>query len=65
MPYNSVKLQNNLKRKFILERLLEKGIMKSQQGEEIHTLGYEELKYELVLAAFREIDAENDNNKWF
>ncbi|MEH7093967.1 hypothetical protein [Neobacillus vireti] len=63
--YNSVKLQKNMKQEFILERLLALGITKSQTGKSIHECDYEELKYELVLASFREIDDNNDSGKWF
>lgn len=63
MPYNPMKFQ--LKKKFVLERLIEKGITHSQQGTPIHECDYEELKYELVLSAYREIDIEKDENKWF
>ncbi len=63
--YNSVKLKNKLKRDFVIEKLLEQGINKSQDGISVHKLSYEELKYELVLSAFREIDVESDENRWF
>jgi hypothetical protein len=63
--YNSVQLQKNLKKEFVLERLLASGITKSQTGKSIHELSYEELKYELVLTAFREIDTNSDSGKWF
>jgi hypothetical protein len=63
--YNSVKLQKNMKREFVLERLLASGITKSQTGKPIQELSYDELKYELVLSAFREIDTNSDSGKWF
>ena len=63
--YNSVKLQKNMKREFVLERLVALGISKSQTGKAIHECDYEELKYELVLASFREIDTESDSNRWY
>jgi hypothetical protein len=63
--YNSVKLQKNMKREFVLERLLASGITKSQTGKSIQELSYDELKYELVLSAFREIDTNSDSGKWF
>jgi hypothetical protein len=63
--YNSVKLQKNLKKEFVLERLLASGITKSQTGKSIYDCDYEELKYELVLASFKEIDRDNDSGKWF
>jgi hypothetical protein len=63
--YNSVKLQKNMKHEFVLERLLALGVTKSQSGKSIHDCDYDELKYELVLASFREIDAETDSNRWY
>jgi hypothetical protein len=63
--YNSVKLQKNMKREFVLERLLAMDITKSQTGKSIYDCNYEELKYELVLTAFREIDTNCDSGKWF
>ncbi len=53
------------KRKFLIERLTEKKIFKAQSGISIYDLDYEELKYELVLASFRDIESEKDDNKWF
>jgi hypothetical protein len=55
----------NMKKNIVLDRLLELGVQESQQGKPIHTLSYEEMKYELVLAEFRKIDVETDANKWF
>lgn len=63
--YDSVKMQQELKQKFVLEKLLEIGITESQQGISVYELDYDELKSELVLASFRQIDIQNDQNKWF
>jgi hypothetical protein len=63
--YNSVILHQEMKRQFLIERLKGKGITHSQNGMSIEQLDYEDLKYELVLQAFREIDAERDENRWF
>jgi hypothetical protein len=54
-----------VKRQHIIQELLNKGITENKQGKNVYDMDYEELKYELVLAAFREIDAERDDNKWF
>ncbi len=54
-----------MKKNFVLERLIAAGVMYSQQGVSVHELDYETLKYELVLLAFREIDVEHHENKWF
>jgi hypothetical protein len=40
-------------------------ISRAQSGKSIDECDYEELKYELVLASFREIDAETAQNNWF
>jgi hypothetical protein len=58
-------MQQEMKRKFVIEKLLEQGITHSKGGTSIEDLSYDDLKYELVLAAFREIDAEKDEQKWF
>lgn len=63
--YNSVQPTMEMKKKFVLERLKAAGVIKSQQGQDIHELDYDELKYELVLQSFREIDVQSDKNKWF
>lgn len=54
-----------VKRQHIIKELLEKGVSESKQGKSIYDMDYEELKSELVLQAFREIDRECDSNKWF
>lgn len=63
--YDAVQSQNQMKRNFVLGRLKELEVTHSQQGQPIELLDYDELKYELVLAAYREIDATSDANKWF
>ncbi|MGE6718690.1 hypothetical protein ACQKGD_15120 [Peribacillus frigoritolerans] len=63
--YDAVQSQNQMKRNFVLGRLKELKVTHSQEGQPIELLDYDELKYELVLAAFKEIDATSDANKWF
>ncbi|MGD6778817.1 hypothetical protein ACQCT3_00830 [Sutcliffiella horikoshii] len=58
-------LHQEMKRRYVRDQLLLKGVTISQDGQNIHDLSYDELKYELVLSAFREIEAEKDENKWF
>ncbi|PAD67308.1 hypothetical protein CHH83_19675 [Bacillus sp. 7586-K] len=53
------------KRNFVLEELRRLGVTTAQSGTSITECNYDELKYELVLASFREIDSEVDSNKWF
>lgn len=60
-----VNLHQELKHKFILERLNKLGVTHSQLGCSIYDLDYDEAKYELVLAEMRQIDAENEESKWF
>lgn len=62
--YNSA-IANEMKRNFILEKLLEKGITESQQGTSVYLLDYQSLKNELALSNYREIDVESSENKWF
>lgn len=59
------KLKENMKRNFVLEQLKNKGVTHSQNGTCIDDLTYDELKYELVLISFKEIDVESSENKWF
>ncbi|MBU8773212.1 hypothetical protein [Cytobacillus oceanisediminis] len=53
------------KRNILIKRLAELNISKAQSGKSIHDCDYEELKYELVLASFREIDTEAAENNWY
>jgi hypothetical protein len=63
--YKSVMAHQEMKRNFVIDKLKEQGITKDQHGTSIHNLSYDDLKHELVKAAFREIDVENDENRWF
>jgi hypothetical protein len=65
MNANKRQLHQELKRNFVLERLLELGIKKAQSGKNIHDCDYRELKSELAVASFRDIDAQSDSAKWF
>ena len=62
--YKSV-MKEQMKRNFVLEKLKEQGITHTKDGTSIEELNYDSLKYELVLSAFREIDADKDDNNWF
>ncbi len=53
------------KRQFVLSELNKLGVTHSENGVSIEKLSYDELKYELVLASFREIDVMTDANRWF
>lgn len=53
------------KRQHIIQELRSKGFTQNKSGKSIYSMDYEELKYELVLQAFRDIDADHDQNKWF
>lgn len=63
--YNSVQPTTEMKKKFVLERLIAAGVSVGQSGRSVHEMDYVELKYELVLQAFREVDVMNGENKWF
>ncbi|MCM3665532.1 hypothetical protein M3204_14030 [Mesobacillus subterraneus] len=53
------------KKQFIIERLNKRNIFETQQGKSLYEADYEELKYELVLSEFKEIDISADANKFF
>lgn len=52
------------KSNILIKRLAGLNISKAQSGKSIHDCDYEELKYELVLASFREVDTEAAENTW-
>lgn len=63
---NSTKkqLHQEMKRKIVLEALLELGVY-TVEGKSVYDLSYDDLKHELVLSSFRQIDINRDSNKWF
>jgi hypothetical protein len=63
--YNTVTTIPELKRKHIIERLLEKGIKETKDGTSIHDLDYKSLKMELSIAQCLEVEVEKDEHKWF
>jgi hypothetical protein len=64
---NSAKLQlhQEMKRKIELEELIKLGVYTTQDGKSVYDCDYDDLKYELALASFREIDRQNESGKWF
>jgi hypothetical protein len=56
---------NEQKRKFLINELINLNIYKTQTGKSIFEADYEELKYELILSAFQEIDVECESSRWF
>jgi len=52
--YASVKLQQEMQRDHVIKRLVALGIKENKEGVSIHKLNYRELKYELVMASFRD-----------
>lgn len=63
--YKTAVMQKKLKRDFILGKLRALNVTVSQEGLPLDELDYEDLKYEYVLASFREIDSETSSNAWF
>ncbi|WP_404293146.1 hypothetical protein LG276_00890 [Cytobacillus kochii] len=63
--YKAAVMQKKLKRDFILGKLRALNVTVSQEGLPLDELDYEDLKYEYVLASFREIDSETSINAWF
>jgi hypothetical protein len=60
-----MKLQKQMKREFVLDRLYELGVTHSQHGQPIQELSYEDLKHHLVLAEMRQVDIEHPEHRWF
>jgi len=60
-----MQMKAELKRNFVIDRLRELGITHLKNGVSIHTLDYDRLKEELVLAELLKIDNETDAAKWF
>lgn len=58
-------MYHEAKRQFVLDELKRYGVTHTQDGVSIEKLNYDELKSELVLASFREIDVMVDANRWF
>jgi hypothetical protein len=58
------KLHQEMKRNIVLEALLELGVQ-TVDGKSVYNLSYDDLKYELVLASYRQIDRQNEAGKWF
>lgn len=54
-----------VERGFVLEELARLGVTTTQRGTSLTNCNYDELKFELVLASFREINIHADENKWF
>jgi hypothetical protein len=67
VKYSNVKgiLHQERMHKIFIDRLIELGVTRSQLGTSIRDLDYDEAKYEYTMAAFREIDAETDSNRWY
>lgn len=53
------------KRKFFIDQLLEKGWTHTRDGIRVHDLPYDELRAEVTLMSFREIDTESAESAWF
>jgi hypothetical protein len=67
VKYSNVKgiLHQGKMHKIFIDRLIELGVTHSQLGHKVETLDYDEAKYEYTLAAFREIEAEHESNRWY
>lgn len=65
MSNQSLPLQHDLMHKFVIDRLKKMHVTKSQSGKLVDDLDYDEAKYELVLASFREVDTESPERQWF
>lgn len=57
--------QAEMKKNFVLDRLLAAGVTESQQGEDVRLLDYNHLKWELAIHQCRSVDTDNSSNAWF
>lgn len=60
-----VAMLERMKRQHILDELKKLNVTHTQDGKSINELSYQDLKEQLVLAIFRRIDIENENQKWY
>ncbi len=54
-----------LKRKYFTDRLIEKGVTRSLDGQDIIQLDYEDLKQVWIQTQAQQINIASDQNKWF
>ncbi len=59
-----VQITEEMKRNFIIEKLLEQGV-KEVDGISLQDVAYDDLKYALVIASYRDIDTASDVNRWY
>lgn len=55
----------SLKRKYFTDRLIEKGVTRSLDGQDITQLAYEDLKQVWIQTQAREINIASEQNRWF
>lgn len=53
------------KRIFLIQELQKMNVTQSQEGRDLSDLSYDELKYEVVIASFRQIEIDHPNHKFF
>ena len=60
--YDSVMEQ---KRKYLIQELQRMNVTQSSEGKDLNDLSYDDLKYEVVIASFRQIEIDNPEHKFF
>jgi hypothetical protein len=58
-------LELELKKQFVLEKLVALGVTETDTGKSVYELDYADLKQQWVLAEFRKIDNECGSAQWF
>jgi hypothetical protein len=53
------------KRKYLIEELHKMNVIQTKDGKKLSDLSYDDLKQQVALARFRQIDRQNDEGKWF
>jgi hypothetical protein len=52
-------------RQNFIQDLLAKGFTENKNGVSVYDLTYDELRHEVAMLEFKDINTDNDQNKWF
>jgi hypothetical protein len=52
-------------RQNFIQDLLAKGVTENKKGVNVYDLTYDELRHEVAMLEFKDINTDNDQNKWF
>jgi hypothetical protein len=52
-------------RQNFIQDLLARGVTENKKGVNVYDLTYDELRHEVAMLEFKDINTDNDQNKWF